>query len=80
MQETLRQSASPNPLSNVDEQNLNNLDVDIKEFMQGNQKNEENNLENLLMDQTEFQLQRDIEDQQKISNQLEQLHGATKPD
>ena len=54
MQETLRQSASPNPLSNVDEQNLNNLDVDIKEFMQGNQKNEENNLENLLMDQTEF--------------------------
>jgi hypothetical protein len=53
MQETLRQSASPNPASPMDDQNLNNLDVDIKDFMQENQNDEEKNLEILLMDQTE---------------------------
>jgi hypothetical protein len=37
----------------MDDQNLNNLDVDIKDFMQENQNDEEKNLEILLMDQTE---------------------------
>ena len=32
------------------DQNLNNLDVDIKDFMADNQLNEEKNLEILLMD------------------------------
>ena len=43
------------------DQNLNNLDVDIKDFMADNQLNEEKNLEILLMDQTESQLAKDID-------------------